>query len=201
MPLSNFSKIKKGEIFTFPKKTKEYQYEGKTRMYDRWGEFKGWGYAYTSLDDISDNKQTMTDREIEIDDYKPSKRSKKSLNGTNDFFIVKDSVTKMPSDQSRIYYTVEGTYKGHYFFATTDTSNHLGFRNDGVNKSVVSKLDVWLGGHPVGRNSVKGKGLHVSSDYIAGYFNKWDVKPIGKQNQEIVNEIISELDNKYSPKK
>jgi hypothetical protein len=85
MPLSKFSKIKKGEIFNFPKKTKEYQYEGKERMYTRWGEFKGWGYSYTPLDDISGNKQTMTDREIEIDDYKPAKRSKKSLNGTDDY--------------------------------------------------------------------------------------------------------------------
>jgi serine protease inhibitor ecotin len=37
-------------------------------MYDRWGTYKGWGYSYQPMDDISGFLETMTDRVIEIDD-------------------------------------------------------------------------------------------------------------------------------------
>ena len=89
MPQTNFSKIKKGVIFTFPKKSKEYIFLGKIRMYDRWGTYKGRGYSYQPMDNISGFLETMTDRVIEIDDDIPAKRSKKSLNGKDDYQSIK----------------------------------------------------------------------------------------------------------------
>jgi len=64
---TKISKLKKGEYFKFTGKKKVYIYNGKTRMYDKWGKFKGWGYAYTPTDDVwGGAKDTFTDAKVEI---------------------------------------------------------------------------------------------------------------------------------------
>lgn len=64
---TTFSKIKKGEYFRFLNKATVYIYQGKVRMYDKWGKFKKWGFSYVPFEDcLSDHRQTATDRQIEI---------------------------------------------------------------------------------------------------------------------------------------
>jgi hypothetical protein len=65
--ITTLSKIKKGEYFRFTGKSKVYIYDGKVRIYDKWGSFKKWGFGYVPFDDcLRDYKQTGTDRKIEI---------------------------------------------------------------------------------------------------------------------------------------
>ncbi len=67
---TKLSKLKKEEYFRFPGKKKVYTYDGKVRMYTRWGDYKGWGYSYCADDDINDFKEVFKDRTVEIDfDY------------------------------------------------------------------------------------------------------------------------------------
>lgn len=67
MALTKLSKLKKKEHFKKPGSKKVYIYEGKTRMYDKWGKFKGWGYAYTPTDDVwGGGSQTLKDIGVEI---------------------------------------------------------------------------------------------------------------------------------------
>jgi hypothetical protein len=67
MALTKLSKLKKKEYFRNPGGKKVYIYEGKTRMYDKWGKFKGWGYAFTPTDDVwGGGSQTFKDKEVEI---------------------------------------------------------------------------------------------------------------------------------------
>ena len=48
-------------------KKKVYKYDGKGRMYDKWGKFKGWGYEYTPTDDVwGGGSQTLNDKDVEI---------------------------------------------------------------------------------------------------------------------------------------
>ncbi len=64
---SKLSKIKIGEYFRFENRKQVYKYAGKCRMYDKWGEYKGWGFNYISVDDVWGGGQaTMTDRVIQI---------------------------------------------------------------------------------------------------------------------------------------
>lgn len=53
---TTLSKIKKGEHFRFPGKTKVYLYTGRYAK----------AYTYTSVDDISSGYRTKTDRTVEI---------------------------------------------------------------------------------------------------------------------------------------
>jgi len=64
---TKLSKLKKGDIFRMEGGRKVYVYRGKIRMYSRWGEYKGWGYEYSAWDDISDYKETFSDKKVEID--------------------------------------------------------------------------------------------------------------------------------------
>ncbi len=106
--------------------------------------------------------------------------------------IIKDQIKRMTDDSRRIYHTIEGSHEGYYFFAKTDNSHKFGFGSDGINKGSVYKLDVWEGGNPVGRDSIKGG--HVSSDFIAGYYNKWELKPKTAEQKKIVKDIVKELE-------
>lgn len=64
---TKLSKLKKGEYFRMEGKRKIYQYDGKVRMYSRWGGYKGWGYEYTPVDDIwGGGQQSFADRKVEI---------------------------------------------------------------------------------------------------------------------------------------
>lgn len=53
---SKLSKIKKGEYFRYPGKTKVYQYDGK----------RGGKYCYSAADDASSDYNTATDRAVEV---------------------------------------------------------------------------------------------------------------------------------------
>lgn len=110
--------------------------------------------------------------------------------------IIKDEITVMPSETNRIYHTIEGSHDGYYFFAKTDNSHRFGYGSDGINKGAVYILDVWEGGHPVGRDSIKGKGIHVANDFIAGYFRKWsNKKPETAKEKKVVKEIVQYLES------
>jgi hypothetical protein len=64
---TKISKLKKGDFFKLNGKKKVYQYDGKVRMYDRWGKYKGWGYSYIPVDDVwSGGKETFADVIVEI---------------------------------------------------------------------------------------------------------------------------------------
>lgn len=65
--ITKLSKIKKGEYFRFVEKKTVYIYQGKVRLYDKWGNYKKWGFSYVPFEDcLSSFKETGTDREIEI---------------------------------------------------------------------------------------------------------------------------------------
>lgn len=66
MKKTKISKLKKGDFFRFVGKKKVYIYDGKVRMYSKWGEYRGYGYSYIDADDISGFKETFTNRDVEI---------------------------------------------------------------------------------------------------------------------------------------
>jgi hypothetical protein len=67
MTKTKLSKLKKKEHFRFEGLKKVYIYDGKARMYDKWGKFRGWGFAYIPTDDIwGGYKETFNDRNVEI---------------------------------------------------------------------------------------------------------------------------------------
>jgi hypothetical protein len=59
MKTTTFSKIKKGEYFRFPNKSKVYIYNGKP--------LKDGTFEYYDFDDVNNYHWTKTDRAIEID--------------------------------------------------------------------------------------------------------------------------------------
>lgn len=107
--------------------------------------------------------------------------------------LTKNVITLMPSDKDRIYHELEGVYGNYYFQASTDNSHKKGYVSDGINNGSVYKLTVWIGGNPVGRDSVKGKGIHVSEDYVAGFWNKWEKRPATK-HKKIIDELVKKLE-------
>ena len=108
--------------------------------------------------------------------------------------LLKNLITTRKDDKKRIYHTIEGTYGEYYFFAKTDNSFKQNFASDGINKRSVYKLDVWIGGNPIGRDSIKGKGIHVSNDLVAAYDNKWEKKPTTTTDKLTVNSLIQLLE-------
>ena len=100
----------------------------------------------------------------------------------------------MPSEKRRIYHNIEGSNNGFYFFAKTDNSHNFGYKSNGINKGSVYKLEVWEGGNPIGRDSIKGKGVHVAADFVAGYYNKWEKKPTALKYKKAVADIVEYLD-------
>lgn len=71
MTKTKISKLKKGDIFVKGHGAtgfkREYEYDGKVRMYNIWGDFKGWGYEYTPLDDfLSGTKETFKDIDVTL---------------------------------------------------------------------------------------------------------------------------------------
>lgn len=67
MEKTNISKLKKGEYFRFGGKKMVHIYDGKTRMYDKWGKYKGWGFSYTPTDDVwGGGEEIFRDVEVEI---------------------------------------------------------------------------------------------------------------------------------------
>ena len=107
--------------------------------------------------------------------------------------LKKNVITINPNNKNRIYHTLEGSYGDYYFFASTDNSYKEGYANYGIANGSVYKLDVWIGENPVGRDSVKGKGVHVSNDFVAGYFNKWEKRPTIKHKDNI-NSLVKKLE-------
>ena len=63
-----FSRLRKGDLFHFPGSNHVKVYDGKCRMYDKWGKYKGWGFQYNDYynGDIGNPVYTMTNRSVEI---------------------------------------------------------------------------------------------------------------------------------------
>ncbi len=59
MAKKKLSKLKKGDIFNFIGRKKEYEYTGKTRG-------KNSKFTYEAMDDINAFYETKTDREVEV---------------------------------------------------------------------------------------------------------------------------------------
>jgi len=62
------SQISKGEFFRFPGRKRVLIYLGKVRMYNRWGEYKGWGFEYNDYEhgDHANPLSTRINKVIEI---------------------------------------------------------------------------------------------------------------------------------------
>jgi hypothetical protein len=61
------STLKKGEYFRRVNGKKVYVYEGKCRVYDKWGAYKGWGFEFTPVDDIwGGSMSTKKDIAVEV---------------------------------------------------------------------------------------------------------------------------------------
>jgi len=61
------STLKKGEYFRRVGGKKVYVYEGKCRVYDKWGAYKGWGFKFTPQDDIwGGGMSTKTNISVEV---------------------------------------------------------------------------------------------------------------------------------------
>lgn len=112
---------------------------------------------------------------------------------TKEFKILKDDFQKRKDEPNRVYHTIEGLYKGHWFLAKTDNSFFNSYGSDGINKGGIYYLRAWKGGNPVGRDKST-TGGHVSEDLIASYYNKWDYKSMKKPDKKIVAEIVSLID-------
>jgi len=64
------SQLKKGDYFKkTPTAAKTFMYEGKMRKYNYWGDYKGWGFGYSDVDDIGHEAVTKKDIEIYEQDY------------------------------------------------------------------------------------------------------------------------------------
>lgn len=66
---TKISQLKKGDIFnkvvSGKRGKREFMFEGKVRMYDNWGEYKGFGYSYLDLEDVwGGDLQTFKDIKI-----------------------------------------------------------------------------------------------------------------------------------------
>lgn len=64
---TKISKLKKGEYFRKANQKRVYIYEGKQRIYSRFGEYRGWGFVYSAWDDISYYGQTKKDIDVDVD--------------------------------------------------------------------------------------------------------------------------------------
>ncbi len=63
----SISTLKKGEYFRRVNGKKVYVYEGKCRMYDKWGSYKGWGFEFTPVDDYGGGSMsTKTNIPVEV---------------------------------------------------------------------------------------------------------------------------------------
>lgn len=107
--------------------------------------------------------------------------------------IIKDKKIKSIDKLKRVYHEFEGTYNGYYFFASTDNSHKVGYVSYGIKNGSVYKLDVWFGGHPVGRDCATDGG-HISNDFICGYHNKWDYRIKNRKHMKNVYEIVKLLE-------
>lgn len=108
--------------------------------------------------------------------------------------ITKDDYFFRENEPNRVYHDVEGMYGNYWFVAKTDNSYKHGYGSNGINRGCVYKLKVWRGGNPVGRDKST-KGGHVSEDFLAGYYNKWDLRPRTKEAKEVVSAIVEWLEN------
>ena len=64
---TTISTLKKGEYFKRVSGKRIYIYEGKCRMYDKWGKYKGWGFSFTPVDDIwGGGMSTKTNISVEV---------------------------------------------------------------------------------------------------------------------------------------
>lgn len=63
----SISTLKKGEYFKRVSGKKIYVYEGKCRVYDKWGKYKGWGFEFTPVDDCcGGTMSTKTNISVEV---------------------------------------------------------------------------------------------------------------------------------------
>ena len=64
---TTISTLKKGDYFKRSTGNKVYIYDGKCRMYDKWGKYIGWGFEFTPVDDIwGGGMSTKTDISVEV---------------------------------------------------------------------------------------------------------------------------------------
>ena len=64
---TTISTLKKGEYFKRVSGRIIYIYEGKCRMYDKWGKYIGWGFEFTPVDDCSwGTMSTKTNIAVEV---------------------------------------------------------------------------------------------------------------------------------------
>ena len=63
---TTISTLKKGEYFKRVSGKRIYIYEGKCRMYDKWGKYIGWGFEFTPVDDCGGTMSTKTDISVEV---------------------------------------------------------------------------------------------------------------------------------------
>lgn len=67
---TKISKLKKGDYFKKNETARKvFMYEGKMRKYDFWGEYKGWGFGYSDVDDISHEAVSKKDIDVYETDY------------------------------------------------------------------------------------------------------------------------------------
>jgi len=65
--ITKISKLKKGDLFRKKNGKKVLIYDGKVRVYNRWGEYKGWGYSWGEWDDIGGYGETAKDIDVVVD--------------------------------------------------------------------------------------------------------------------------------------
>jgi hypothetical protein len=65
--VTKISKLKKGDIFRKENGKRELIYQGKVRVYSRYGDYKGWGFSYSAWDDISSYYETKSDINVIVD--------------------------------------------------------------------------------------------------------------------------------------
>jgi len=149
---------------------------------------------------VVNEKRVREQHEQAVEEFKrmvregrlPEKKYEKG-GGIGSVKIIKDEVRPFADQPERVVHIVEGMYGDYWFKANTSNSYLLGYGSDGINKKSVYRIDVWRGGNPVGRDKST-KGGHVSEDYIAGYWNKWDYRPKTKKEKEVVSAIVNYLD-------
>lgn len=65
--ITKISKLKKGDLFRKLNGKKVLVYDGKVRVYSRWGDYKGWGYSWGEWDDISAYGEVSRDIDVVVD--------------------------------------------------------------------------------------------------------------------------------------
>jgi hypothetical protein len=65
--ITKISKLKKGDIFRKSNGKQELVYNGKVRVYTKWGDPKGWGYSFYKYWDVNDYGEVAKDIDVIVD--------------------------------------------------------------------------------------------------------------------------------------